>query len=38
VSPLRQKLMRSGYLAVLATSMAGWIWVLFESLVWVLGT
>jgi hypothetical protein len=34
---LRQKLSRSVYLAALAASMIGWLWVLFEGLGWVVG-
>lgn len=33
----RQTLERSIYLAALAISMAGWMWVMFQGLQWVLG-
>jgi hypothetical protein len=34
---LRQKLAGSVYLAAVAGSMVGWLWVLFEALGWVMG-
>jgi len=34
---LRQKLARSVYLAALAASMVGWLWVLFTGVEWVVG-
>jgi hypothetical protein len=37
VNVLRQRLVRSGYLAAIAMAMAGWIWLLFEGLQWVIG-
>ena len=37
VNALRKKLVRSGYLAAIAMAMAGWMWMLFEGLEWVLG-
>jgi hypothetical protein len=32
-----QMLARSAYLAALAVSMVGWVWVLYEGLGWALG-
>jgi hypothetical protein len=33
----RGRLARSLYLSAIAMAMAGWIWVLFEGVEWVLG-
>jgi hypothetical protein len=38
VSPLRQRLLRSGYLAAVVMTMAGWLWMLAEGFEWALGT
>ena len=37
VNGFRHKLARSAYLAALAASMVGWVWVLFQGVEWVLG-
>jgi len=37
VSAGRENLVRSAYLAALGMAMAGWMWMLFEGLEWVLG-
>jgi hypothetical protein len=37
VSALRQRIARSAYVAGIAIAMAGWIWMLFVGLEWVLG-
>jgi hypothetical protein len=37
MNSLRQKLARSTYLAAIAMAMAGWMWMLFAGLEWVLG-
>jgi hypothetical protein len=34
---LRQGLARSAYLVAIATAMAGWIWMLFAGIEWMLG-
>ena len=37
MTDFRQKLARSAYLVALAASMAGWVWVLYEGVEWILG-
>jgi hypothetical protein len=37
MSALRPRLARSAYLAAIATAMAGWMWMLFAGLEWMLG-
>lgn len=34
---VRQKLEQYVYLAAIASAMAGWMWMIFEGLQWVLG-
>lgn len=36
MSALRQRLAPSVYLAAIAMAMAGWVWMLFAGLEWVL--
>ena len=37
MNDFRHKLARSAYLVALAASMAGWVWVLYEGVEWILG-
>lgn len=37
VNIVRQKLEQYVYLAAIASAMAGWMWMIFEGLQWVLG-
>ena len=37
MNDFRQKLARSAYLVAVATSMIGWVWVLYQSFEWALG-